>query len=352
MSDLMLLSNFGQRNLRDGGRVTLDKITDDMFVYSGSVIFPDGKYVLDHQKVQRCKEDREYYLTKYVILSKAVAGDEKTLERIFKMRFIRHTDYGPEDVHPDDPYGFNPFALAREAEESVNYAKKENERRISALNAGYTVIDFMIADGLLVPVLNTEQTFAYDNSPKRLFTNVRINATRRLLLSPSDPVVVNGSEMKHQDGVSNEIKQFIGNSRYDLCKAQGHNTVMVHLTDAEGSGEEMIYASREGSSVVLQIGKGRYPGTVQYHLREPNKLPRTFYRIVDGWGSNWDAGLDRETLDGRSGYVTNFHIDVSTFNGITHQYEPFTYIFGLVKLIQDVTGISSTRYLGAKSKTQ
>lgn len=332
----MLLSDFGRKNLGNNGRITLDRITDDIFGYNGSVIFPDGKYILNHQKVQRSEEDREYYLAKYVVLSKAVAGDEETLQRIFNAMFIRHTDYDPEDVYPDDPYGYNPFAIAREAEERVNSAKKEKDRRIAALNAGYTVIDFMIADGLLVPVLDTERTFAYDESPQRLFTNVRINATRRLLLSPSDPVVVNGSEIKYQKGVPGKIKQFLSSSRYELFQAQRDDAFMVHLIDVDGSREEMIYASRDGSSVVLQIGSDGFPGTAQYHLREPNELPRTFYRIIDGWGSARDPETQHETWDGKSGHVTRFDIDVSTFNGITHKHESFTNVFGLVKLIQDV----------------
>ena len=126
----MLLIDFGRRNLGNDGRVTLDRITDDIFGYNGSVIFPDGKYILNHQKVQGSEEDREYYLAKYVVLSKAVAGDEETLKRIFNAMFIRHTDYGPEDVHPDDPYGYNPFAIAREAGERVNSAKKEKDKSL------------------------------------------------------------------------------------------------------------------------------------------------------------------------------------------------------------------------------
>ncbi len=124
MSDLILLSEFGRRRFGEGGRIIFDKITEDIFSYEGSVIFPDGRYILDHQKVDRCEEDRDYYLQKYIILSKAVSGEEEALKNIFGMMFRRYTDYGPEDVRPDDPYGYNPFAILREAEEKVRKRKK------------------------------------------------------------------------------------------------------------------------------------------------------------------------------------------------------------------------------------
>ncbi len=220
------------------------------------------------------------------------------------------------------------------------------------MEAGYTIIDFMIADKLLVPIIGVERDFNYDASPDWMFTNVWLNAARRSMLPQSSQIILGGSEIKSQCSFPDKVMDLLSDSLYYLSQSKGDPAQIAHLVDVEGSREEIIYANHERSSVVLHIGAGGYPGKVQYHLSEPDELPRTLYRIVDGWGSAWDSEAQPERWGGNEGYTTSFHISSDAFDGTTHKHEPFTNIFGLVKLIQDVTSISSVKSLGSGSQTE